>query len=212
MKAFPKPLAAEEEASAIAAFRAGDPKARDILIRHNLRLVAHIAKKYGFPERDLEDYLSIGIIGLIKAIDTFDDAKGIRLATYASRCIENEILMAIRGNKKQSREVYLNDSISNDKEGKEIHLLDIMEEPQEDLSERFVLADDIRALREAMEEQLTPRELEILQLRYGFSTGKECTQREVAGRFGISRSYVGRIEKKAIAKLRSALEERNRKT
>lgn len=212
MKAFPKPLAAEEEASAIAAFRAGEPEARDILIQHNLRLVAHIAKKYGFPERDLDDYLSIGIIGLIKAIDTFDDTKGIRLATYASRCIENEILMAIRGNKKQSREVYLNDSISNDKEGKEIHLLDIMEESQEDLSERFVLADDIRALREAMAEQLSPRELEILQLRYGFSNGKEYTQREVAGRFGISRSYVSRIEKKAIAKLRKALEERNRKT
>ncbi len=212
MKAFPKPLAAEEEAKAVAALQNGDRQARDVLIRHNLRLVAHIAKKYGFPERDMDDYLSIGIIGLIKAIDTFDNTKGIRLATYASRCIENEILMAIRGNKKQNREVYLNDSINSDKEGKEIHLLDIMEEPQEDLSERLVMEDDVRALRKAMKEQLSPREYEILQLRYGFTTGREYTQREVAGKFGISRSYVSRIEKKAIAKLRSALEERNRRT
>lgn len=209
VKAFPKPLAAKEEAKAIADLRSGDRQARELLIQHNLRLVAHVVKKYGFPEKDLEDYISIGIIGLIKAIDTFDDSKGIRITTYASRCIDNEILMAIRGSKKQSREMYLSDSVNTDREGREIHLLDIITEPQEDFCDRFVIEDDIRTLREAMSKLLDTRELEILRMRYGFTCGKELTQREVADRFQISRSYVSRIEKKAITKLRKALMERN---
>lgn len=209
MKAFPKPLAAKEEAKAIAEWKKGNTKARELLILHNLRLVAHVVKKYGFPEKDLDDYLSIGIIGLIKAIDTFDDSKGIRITTYASRCIENEILMAMRGNKKQSHEVYLSDSVNTDKEGREIHLLDIISEPQDDFSDRLVLEDDIKALRDAMRHSLNEREMQIILLRYGFVYGRELTQREVADRFHISRSYVSRIEKKAVLKLQKALMERN---
>ncbi len=211
MRSFPRPLPPEKEHEALENLALGDREARELLIRHNLRLVAHVIKKYNFNERDVEDYISIGIVGLIKAIDSYDLSKGSRLATYASRCIENEILMTIRSNRKQNREVYLEDSIGNDKEGNEIHLLDILENEDNDCLGAMILNEDIAHLRRIMGKVLTSREMEILALRYGFTKGnREYTQREVAQKFQISRSYVSRIEKKAIQKLRLAFEERDR--
>lgn len=211
MRSFPQPLPPEKEHEALESLAQGDRKARELLIRHNLRLVAHVIKKYNFNERDVEDYISIGIVGLIKAIDSYDLSKGSRLATYASRCIENEILMTIRSSRKQNREVYLEDSIGNDKEGNEIHLLDILENEDNDCLGSMILNEDVTHLHRIMGKVLSSRELEILALRYGFtSDNREYTQREVAQRFHISRSYVSRIEKKAIQKLRLAFEERDK--
>ncbi len=211
MRSFPKPLTPEKEQEALEQLENGDLKARELLIFHNLRLVAHVIKKYNFAEKDAEDFLSIGVVGLIKAIDSYDSSKGNRLATYASRCIDNEILMTMRSDRKRNREMYLDDSIGNDKEGNEIHLLDILETEDCDFLGAMILREDVLALREMMRGILSERELAILSLRYGFNAEhREYTQREVAGRFGISRSYVSRIEKKAIGKLRLAFEERDR--
>lgn len=211
VRSFPRPLPPEKEHEALENLALGDREARELLIRHNLRLVAHVIKKYNFNERDVEDYISIGIVGLIKAIDSYDLSKGSRLATYASRCIENEILMTMRSSRKQNREVYLEDSIGNDKEGNEIHLLDILENENNDYLSTMILSEDVVHLRSIMGKVLSSRELEILALRYGFTPdNREYTQREVAQRFQISRSYVSRIEKKAIQKLRLAFEERDK--
>lgn len=177
-------------------------QAREILIERNLRLVAHIVKKYNTADKDMDDLISIGTIGLIKAIDTFNLEKGIRLATYASRCIDNELLMMLRSGKKQSREVYLYEPIGADKEGNEISLLDIIETVEFDVVEDMERKENIKKLYQFVETRLSPREKEIIQLRYGLGGRKEVTQRELASKLNISRSYVSRIEKKALEKLK----------
>ncbi len=206
MKSFPKPLSTKEESDYLRLCREGDKDARDKLIEHNLRLVAHIVKKYNMIDKETDDLISIGTIGLIKAIDTFDEEKGIRLATYASRCIDNELLMMLRSGKRLSKEVYLYDPIGSDREGNEINLLDIIEEAEMDIVENIVLEDDIKKLYSMISKVLTDREREIICLRYGLSNHKEVTQREIANKLGISRSYVSRIEKKALKKLRECFE------
>ena len=210
MKTFQKPLTQGEEAEYIRLLREGTPdqarQAKDILIERNLRLVAHIAKKYQNADEDMEDLISIGCIGLIKAVDTFDDRKG-RLATYACRCIDNELLMMLRGKKKISREVSLFESIGQDKEGNEIHLMDVIEQQQPDILESMELSGNIKRLFRLMEENLTDREKEILMMRYGLNGGREATQNETGTALGISRSYVSRIEKKALLKLRRKFEQ-----
>jgi len=207
MKSFPKPLSTKEETDYLQRCKEGDKDARDKLIEHNLRLVAHIVKKYNMIDKETDDLISIGTIGLIKAIDTFDDEKGIRLATYASRCIDNELLMMLRSGKRLAKEVYLYDPIGSDREGNEINLLDIIEEAEIDIVENIVLEDDIKKLYHMISKVLTDREREIICLRYGLSNHKEVTQREIAGKLGISRSYVSRIEKKALKKLRECFEQ-----
>lgn len=186
--------------------KAGDKAARDILIVRNLRLVAHIVKKYNTQDRETDDLISIGTIGLIKSIDTFDADKGIRLATYASRCIDNELLMMLRSGKKQSKEVYLYEPIGSDKEGNEINLLDVIESTDEDIIDVFELRENVIKLYDFISSSLTEREKEIILLRYGLHGIKEITQREIADKLGISRSYVSRIEKKALKKLRDRFE------
>ena len=207
MKSFLQPLCVQDENEVINLYRAGDSDARNTLIERNLRLVAHIVKKYSSGEKENEDLISIGTIGLIKAIDTFDPDKGIKLATYAARCIENELLMWYRSQRKQSKEVYLNDSIGADREGNEISLMDVIETEDEDVAERMEREENIRRLRQLMKNTLTDREKQIICLRYGLNArGKEVTQREIASLYGISRSYVSRIEKKALQKLRNSYE------
>lgn len=205
MKTFQKPLTSGEEAEQCRLLREGTPaeaqRAKEILIERNLRLVAHIAKKYQNAEEDMEDLISIGCIGLIKAIDTFDDKKG-RLATYACRCIDNELLMLLRGKKKTSREVSLFEPIGQDKEGNEIHLVDVIEQQQPDIIESMELSGNIKKLFALLDEVLTDREREILTLRYGLNGTPEATQSQIGAKLGISRSYVSRIEKKALQKLR----------
>ncbi|MDD5935410.1 MAG: RNA polymerase sporulation sigma factor SigK [Clostridiales bacterium] len=203
MKSFPKPLSAKEENEMLLLCKAGDKTARDVLIVRNLRLVAHIVKKYNSQDRETDDLISIGTIGLIKSIDTFDAEKGIRLATYASRCIDNELLMMLRSGKKQSKEVYLYEPIGSDKEGNEINLLDVIESTEEDALDVFELRENVKHLYDFIENCLNERERQIILLRYGLHGGREITQREIADRLNISRSYVSRIEKKALKKLRS---------
>lgn len=202
MKSFPKPLSTTEEKSYLLQYKDGSQEARSVLIERNLRLVAHIVKKYSTPDKEIDDLISIGTIGLIKAIDTFDSDKGIRLATYASRCIDNELLMMLRSGKKQSKEVYLYEPIGADKEGNEINLLDIIESIDEDIVDTLETRENIVKLKKFVQKLLTDREKEIIILRYGLEGGEEVTQREIAVRLGISRSYVSRIEKKALKKLR----------
>lgn len=182
----------------------GDMSCRNCLIEHNLRLVAHVVKKYSNTAYETDDLISIGTIGLIKAIDTFDFEKGIRLATYASRCIENELLMLFRGNKKQSREIYLYDPIGSDKEGNMIRLMDICMAEEIDVVEYLSEEQNLSKLKGYIEEVLTEREKEIIRLRYGLDGKKETTQREIAEKLNISRSYVSRIEKRALKKLQAA--------
>lgn len=205
MKTFQKPLTQGEEAEYVRLLREGTAEqakqAKDILIERNMRLVAHVAKKYQNADEDMDDLISIGCIGLIKAVDTFDDRKG-RLATYACRCIDNELLMLLRGKRKTSREVSLFEPIGQDKEGNEIHLMDVMEQQQPDILENMELSANIRKLFLLMEEALTPRERDILTMRYGLNGRREATQNEIGAEMGISRSYVSRIEKKALQKLR----------
>lgn len=206
MLSFPKPLDAKEEETLFLEFRAGNRQARDLLIEHNLRLVAHIVKKYTQPERDNEDLLSIGTVGLIKAVDSFDESKGIRLGTYAARCIENELLMFFRAGKKTAKEVYLYEPIGTDKEGNAISLLEIIEAEEEDYTDRYERKEKLTVLPRLITANLEEREREIIALRYGLYGGKELTQREIADRLSISRSYVSRIEKKALRKLREEYE------
>ena len=202
---FPKPLSSAEEQEWLARYARGDPEARNVLIERNLRLVAHIIKKYYTQNNDQEDLVSIGTIGLIKGISSFDPAKGARLATYAARCIENEILMYFRGQKKLQGEVSLSDSIDTDKEGNALQLMDVVgvdDTMLEDLYDR----DSTLRLRDLVKNHLTPREAEIIRLRYGLGGSLPLTQREVASTFGISRSYVSRIEKRALEKLKTELD------
>lgn len=208
MQSFPKPLSAKEEKEYLKKCREGDKQARDILIERNLRLVAYIAKKYNMGDRDMDDLISIGTIGLIKGVDSFDDRKGIRLATYAARCIENELLMMMRADKKCARDVYLYDSIGSDKEGNEISLIDTIEYEEEDVVERLNLENHLHYLEGFLKECLTDRERQIIRMRYGLGQ-EEKTQREIAEIFHISRSYVSRIEKKALGKLRKCYDEVN---
>lgn len=207
MQSFPKPLSAKEEKECIERCRAGDRQARDCLIEKNLRLVAYIARKYNMGDRDMDDLISIGTIGLIKGIDTFDDTKNIRLATYAARCIDNELLMMLRAQKKTAKDVYLYDTIGSDKEGNEISLIDVIEYEEEDVVERLTLDDHIGRLVQYIEETLTQREKEIIYMRYGMQGYEPSTQKEIAKQYHISRSYVSRIEKRALQKLRERYEQ-----
>ena len=202
---FPKPLSAEEEREALEAMKHGDPEARGRLIEHNLRLVAHITKKYYAQCDDTDDLISIGTIGLIKAINTYDPQKKVKLATYASRCIENEILMYLRSMRRKASEVSLADALESDEEGGGISLMDLLAEDS-DLDERLVLAEQAQKVREAVRNALDKREEKVIRLRYGLDGKAPMTQRETAEILGISRSYISRIEKKALEKLRNKLE------
>ena len=207
MQSFPKPLTSKEERECLKRLREGDKTARSTLIEKNLRLVAYVAKKYVSAERDIEELVSIGSIGLIKGIDNFDETKQIRLATFCSKCIENELLMYFRLAKKQSKDVYLNDPIGSDKEGNEISLIDILESDTEDVTERIWIEDNLKLLWKNINASLTEREKEILCMRYGLPEGgREYTQKEIAKKLGISRSYVSRIEKKSLEKLKAVYE------
>ena len=202
MKTFPKPLTAEEEKQYLERLQHGDKKARQVLIVYNQRLVAHIAKKYQLLKEDMEELISIGTIGLIKAVDTFDHTKSRKLATYAARCVENEILMYLRVRKKISRESSYYEPIGTDKEGNEIRLLDIIESREPEALEVIGLKDDTKKIYELLDQVLTPREKQVLIMRYGLFHGNEYTQREIAETLGISRSYISRIEKNALQRLR----------
>ncbi|MEE0714804.1 MAG: RNA polymerase sporulation sigma factor SigK [Blautia sp.] len=203
MKTFLKPLTSEEESYYLQEYKQGNLEAKNILIERNLRLVAHIVKKYQGAPEEMDDLISIGTIGLIKAIHTFDAQKASRLSTYAARCIDNELLMLLRSKKKTNREVSLYDPIGTDKEGNEISLLDIIETEPVDVVKNYSLKQDIAHLYQLLPKVLTTREREIIKLRYGLYGEQELTQREIAKRLNISRSYVSRIEKNAILKLRS---------
>lgn len=207
LKSFPNPLTPSEEKYYIQKYTEGDLEAKHILIERNLRLVAHVLKKYQNLEEDSEDLLSIGTIGLIKAVVTFNPDKGNRLAAYASRCIENEILMHLRSKKKAAKEISLYEPIGTDREGNEIRLYDIIESEDTDVSERIYLKENIQKLYEKVENELSAREKLVLKMRYGLYNGEEYTQREIAGQLGISRSYVSRIEKSAVEKLRGKFQE-----
>ncbi|MGL4730472.1 MAG: RNA polymerase sporulation sigma factor SigK [Clostridium sp.] len=198
---FPQPLNDSEEKEYLQKFKNGDLEAKNILIERNLRLVAHIVKKYSFPGKEVDDLISIGTVGLIKAIDSFDIAKGTRLATYAARCIENEILMLIRNNKKTKGEVYLQDPIGVDKEGNEISLMDILSSDKDSIADIVENKIQVRKLYLKINTTLQEREKIIIEMRYGLVDGKAKTQREIAKLLGISRSYVSRIEKRALKKL-----------
>lgn len=202
LKSFPAPLTPSEEKYYIRKYAEGDLHAKHILVEHNLRLVAHVIKKYQYLEEDQEDLISIGTIGLIKAVMTFNTDKGNRLAAYASKCIDNEILMYLRSKKKTSKEISLYEPIGTDREGNEIKLYDIIETDEIDTSERIQLKENIQKLYEKVESELSQRERLVLKMRYGLYNGEEYTQREVARQLGISRSYVSRIEKGAVEKLR----------
>lgn len=209
MKTFSAPLSASEERRYLSLLQEGDEQqkklARDTLIVRNLRLVAHIAKKYQNVDEDMEDLISIGTIGLIKAIESFDSSKG-KLSTYASRCIDNELLMLLRFKKKTSREISLYDPIGTDKEGNEISLLDVTGSEQSDVLTKVEDAQHLEKLPSLIEERLNDRERLIIVLRYGLLSGEEMTQRSIGKKLGISRSYVSRIEKKALEKLREGYE------
>ena len=202
---FPKPLTAEEERHYLQLSAQGDLEARNVLIERNLRLVAHIMKKYYAVTSDQEDLISIGTIGLIKGISTYDETKGTRLATYAARCVENEILMHFRAQRKSAQDVSLSECIDTGTEGAPLELMDVVSQ-EEDLLEQISTREDIRRVSGAVRECLTEQERKVIVLRYGLSGHKPHRQREVARITGISRSYVSRIEKRALEKLRKTLE------
>ena len=199
LKTFSKPLTSAQEKIYLHRCQEGDLDAKNILIERNLRLVAHVAKKYQNSGEDLEDLISIGTIGLIS---TFDHTRCARLSTYAARCIDNELLMMFRSKKKHSREISLYEPIGTDKEGNEISLLDIIESPPVDIVEEYSTREDIRFLLSVLKDTLSEKEYQVICLRYGLFGIEEQTQREIAARLGISRSYVSRIEKNALGKLR----------
>lgn len=205
MQTFKHPLSQEEETYYLALAREGDLEARNILVEYNLRLVAHIVKKYQTGNRSMEDMISIGTIGLIKAINTYNESKGSRLVTYASRCIENELLMRLRQERKETREVSLYEPIGTDKEGNEISLMDIISSDDENILHDIIVSDHIHHISDIFFSVLDKREQTVLTLRYGLFHNEEMTQKDIAEKLGISRSYVSRIEKKALLKLRSAL-------
>jgi len=198
---FPEPLSAEEEKYYLEKFFNGDEEARNILIERNLRLVAHICKKYNIPNIEQDDLISIGTIGFIKGINTFKPDKNVKLATYASRCIENEILMFLRSNKKIGAEVYLNEPIGKDKDNNEITLIDVLENDEKSIEEEIDFKLKLRNTYQKIKEVLKEKEQIVINLRFGLGGKKPKTQNEVAEIMGISRSYVSRIEKKAISKL-----------
>ena len=205
---FPKPLSAEEEKKYLALAKEGDKEARDILVKHNMRLVAHVAKKYaGTAETD--DLLSVGSIGLIKAINTFQEGIGTQLATYTARCIENEILMLIRAGKKYKNTVYIYDAVGVDKDGNEPPVLDLLAEKEESVFSKVEKSIQKEKFVSVLKGILTPREYTIVTMRYGLNDGVPVPQREVAKRLGISRSYVSRIEKRAIEKARQKLDKQD---
>ncbi|MBQ7432743.1 MAG: RNA polymerase sporulation sigma factor SigK [Lachnospiraceae bacterium] len=206
MKTFPQPLTAKEEKRYLEEFRKGNQAAKDILIERNMRLVAHMVKKYTTTERDVEDLISVGSIGLIKAVHTFDPAKGSRLGTYAARCIDNEILMLLRSRKKQSREVSMQEPVGIDKEGNEITLLDLLESDELSIELMYARKEDIYRMANAFRKCLSDKEKTVIRMRYGLDGSKETTQREIAEELGISRSYVSRIEKGALEKMRKEME------
>lgn len=208
MRSFKKPLKAEEERKYLKMYRDGDETAKEKLIEHNLRLVAHIVKKYNSQDRDLDDLISIGTIGLIKAVNTFDEKKGGRLVTYAARCIENELLMMLRQEKKLLREVSLYEPIGTDQEGNHISLLDIICTDEAAMIEQFIHRHYLGQLGGMVDRLSDPREKEIIIKRYGLMGEEPRTQKEVAAELGISRSYVSRIEKRALQKLKECYEER----
>jgi RNA polymerase sporulation-specific sigma factor len=201
---FPRPLSAEEERKYVALAAEGDEEARSILIERNLRLVAHIIKKYYSATCDQDDLISIGTVGLIKGISSYRPDRGVRLATYASRCVENEILMYFRSQRKSAGDVSLSDALDNDGEGG-LSIQDVLYE-EDDILERLALKEDSRRLRRLVATELDRREQEIVSLRYGLDGNSALPQREVAARLGISRSYVSRLEKKALEKLRKGME------
>jgi RNA polymerase sporulation-specific sigma factor len=203
LKTFLKPLNVEEEKYYLKKMREGSLEAKHILIERNLRLVAHISRKYQNGEEDMEDLISIGTIGLIKAIATFNYERGNRLATYAARCIDNELLMYFRGKKKTSREVSLYEPIGTDKEGNQINLMDVVESTDREIFEVIELKSNTKKIYEMIPRVLGSRERQIIEWRYGLYNKKPLTQREIADKLGISRSYVSRIEKRALEKLKS---------
>ena len=197
---FPDPLTEEEESIELEKFFMGDRSARDKLIEHNLRLVAHIVKKYDYKKEDVDDLISIGTIGLIKGIDSYSKSKGTKLTTYAARCVENEILMFFRGDKKNNKNISLNEKIGFDKDGNEITLLDILKTPNHDYAMDIHQSNLEESLKKYFD-VLTDREKEIINKRYGLNGNNEVTQKELAKALGISRSYVSRIEKRALTKI-----------
>lgn len=203
---FPKPLNAKEERECFEKMEQGDGKARDKLIEHNLRLVAHIIKKYYSNSTEQEDLISIGTIGLIKAVSTFDYKKGCRFATYGARCVENEILMHFRSLKKSAGDIHFDEPVDTDKDGNQLCLIDIIAD-NENVADKIELIIKSEQLYKFINEYLDDREKDIIKLRYGLYNGSPLTQREVADRLKISRSYVSRIEKKALQTLRSKYEE-----
>ncbi len=202
MKTFEQPLSAKEEKEYLKLYQNGDREAGDILILRNMRLVAHMVKHYSYGERDMGELISIGTIGLIKAVQTFDSSKGSRLATYAARCIDNELLMALRSERKRYKDVSLQEPIGTDKEGNEINIMDIVVSDNKDFLDNYILQNDIKTLYDAVENTLCGREKEIIIRRYGLYGHQEATQREIAAHMKISRSYVSRIEKRALEKLK----------
>ena len=206
MKTFPKPLSPVEEKIWLERCREGDQEARNILIERNMRLVAHVAKKYQNTDYDMEDLLSVGTIGLIKAVNSFHIDRGSRLATYAAKCIENEILMLLRASKKYTKEVSLYEPIGVDKDGEAVSLVDVIEMDNKEVLEELILDQDIQELYEAYESCLKEQEKEVIGMRYGLFGKQPRTQREIAAALGISRSYVSRIEQKAVEKLRRGME------
>ena len=207
MKTFPKPLSPGEEKIWLERYLKGDQEARNILIERNMRLVAHVAKKYQNTDYDAEDLLSVGSIGLIKAVNSFHMDRGSRLATYAAKCIENEILMLLRASKKYTREVSLYEPIGVDKDGEAVSLVDVIEMENREVLEDLILDQDIKELYEAYQSCLKEQEKEVIGMRYGLFGKQPRTQREIASALGISRSYVSRIEKKALGKLREKFEQ-----
>ncbi len=201
MKTFEKPLSAKEERYYLEKYRDGDEKAGEVLIIRNMRLVAHMVKHYAAPERDTAELISIGTIGLIKAVKTFNFEKGNRLATYAAKCIDNELLMNFRSEKKKYHEVSLQEPIGTDKEGNEINIMDIIEADNKDFLDTYIMKCDVTKLYDAIENSLSEREKYIIIRRYGLYGRKDVTQRELADEMQISRSYVSRIEKRAIEKM-----------
>lgn len=205
MKTFLQPLDAEEEKQYLFLLEQGNVHARDVLIEHNMRLVAHIAKKYQNADEDMEELISIGTIGLIKAVNTFSSSRGKRIGTYAARCIENELLMYFRGRKKMSREVSLYEPIGTDREGNQIRLMDVVESKAPELPDTVELRRYVEKLYRMIPQLLNEREKMIICRRYGLYNCRPMTQREISEQMGISRSYVSRIEKKALEKLRTGM-------
>ena len=204
MNAFPKPLSQKEEKMYFDLYKAGDEEAKNILVERNMRLVVHVVKKYSNQWGDNDDLISIGAIGLIKAVTTYDSDKASRFATYAAKCVQNEVLMYLRSSKKTNN-VSIDEPIGHDKEGNSISLIDILESEDRDIDETVETKIKINELKEKMEENLSERENLIVKMRYGLDGYREKTQKEIADELGISRSYVSRIEKKAIEKINAVM-------